>query len=72
LVDLNCSGGNWALASLPMVANYPIIGERLTLSSPGDAALYLYFSIANFHNTTIQNGGRANIRIRMTDLVMEG
>jgi hypothetical protein len=72
LVDVSASGGMWALASLPMGSIYPIVGERLTLSSTGDAAIYLYFAIADFRHTMIQNGGRANMRFRMSDITVDG
>jgi hypothetical protein len=72
LVDVNSQGGLWALATLPVGSVYPIIGDRCTFSSTGDAAIYLYFAIATFRDTMIQNGGRANVRIRMSNLVMDG
>jgi hypothetical protein len=70
--DCQFSGGMWAVANIPMTSNYTLIFDRCSFSSPGDAAVYLYFATARFRDMNIPQGGRATLRFRESNVVVDG
>jgi hypothetical protein len=73
LDNLDLRGGLYALASIPHVSNYPVVINRCYLSTGnGDAAVYLALSIARIRDCLISNGGRATMRFRASDVIVDG
>jgi hypothetical protein len=73
LDNLDVMGGTYAVASVPHISNYTVLINRCTLSAGrGDAAIYLAIALARIRDCLITSGGRANMRFRATDAVVDG
>jgi hypothetical protein len=71
--NLDLVGGFYALANLPIQSNYTLLINRCQFSAgAGDAAVYLNTATARMTDCEIHNGGRAVMRLRETNLFVNG
>jgi hypothetical protein len=69
--NLDLEGGMYGIASLSGISTYPVTISNCQFSAY-DAAIYLNFTVATITNSTIYNGGRANLRFRETNANVDG